>query len=246
MDNQQAKFILQSYRPSGKDAADPVFAEPLQQAQRDPLLAKWFEDECRLDAVIASKLQTVPVPPDLKSMILATQNAQKQNRWHWSLKLRIAALLAVLISLGWLFYPSTRIAPLSYATFWHRVDGFISSSDFKLELESKNLEEMQAWLAQRGAPNDLRLPTKLAQLPAMGCRTLNIDGQKASLFCFVVDGNQMIHLIVIEKKSLQDPPTEGAPQYAQRGAWSTASWSNGGKSYILTSMGGLQSIQSVL
>ncbi len=252
MDNQQAKFILQSYRPSGKDAADPIFAEPLQQAQRDPLLAKWFTDECRLDAAIAAKLCSISVPTDLKTAIFAAQKAEGRHHrpwpinWPWPIKLGIAALLTFLIGLGWLLDRSGPTTPLNYATYWNQVSKFISSSDFKLELESKNLAEMQLWLARRGAPNDLVLPSKLAQLPTMGCRTLNIKGSKASLFCFVADGNQMIHLIVIERKSLQDPPTEGAPQYAQHGAWSTASWSDQKKTYILTSMGGLQSVRSLL
>src|SRR5258706_136048 len=40
MNNQEAKLILQAYRCGGQDASDPLFAEALEQARRDPELAK--------------------------------------------------------------------------------------------------------------------------------------------------------------------------------------------------------------
>ena len=42
MTTQEAKLILQSYRPD-RDAADPFFAEALECARRDDALKSWFE-----------------------------------------------------------------------------------------------------------------------------------------------------------------------------------------------------------
>ena len=42
MTNERAKFVLGAYRPNGADAKDPMFAEALEQAKRDPNLAAWF------------------------------------------------------------------------------------------------------------------------------------------------------------------------------------------------------------
>ena len=36
MNNQEAKFILSSYRPNGADARDALFQEALQQVRQDP------------------------------------------------------------------------------------------------------------------------------------------------------------------------------------------------------------------
>ena len=44
MNNQEAKLILQAYRPGGRDTFDPLFAEALEQARRDPELQKWFAE----------------------------------------------------------------------------------------------------------------------------------------------------------------------------------------------------------
>lgn len=246
MDNQQARFILQSYRPNGQDASDPTFSEALQQAQRDPVLAEWFAQECQFDAAISTKVRAIPVPADLKGMILAGQQAAAApGRWTFLRKWALAAAVALLVGLIAIFWPRPLGQSIAYAAYWKQVIQLVSASDFKLEFESKNLDQMQAWLASKGAPSDLRLPSSLAQLPSMGCRTLIIDGHKASLFCFMADGNQVLHLIVIEKSLLRDPP-EALPQFAKGGTWTTAGWSQGTKSYILASTAGTDFLQRFL
>ncbi|MBI4028089.1 MAG: hypothetical protein HY360_24105 [Verrucomicrobia bacterium] len=247
MDNQQARFILQSYRPNGQDAADPAFAEALQQARQDPVLSEWFAKECRLDAAISAKVRAIPVPADLKGMILAGHQASAVPvRWFPLRTWAIAAAAALLVGLAAIFWPRTPHPSIAYAAYWQQVIQLVSAKDFKLEFKAVKLEQMQAWLASRGAPSDVNLPSNLAQLPGMGCRTLVVDGHTASFFCFVADGNQMLHLIVIEKSMLRDPPPEASPQFAQGGAWSTASWSQGSKSYLLTSTAGTGFLQRFL
>ena len=53
MKNQEAKFILGAYRPDGQDAGDPVFAEALSQAERDPDLRTWFERGRKFDTTVS-------------------------------------------------------------------------------------------------------------------------------------------------------------------------------------------------
>ena len=57
MNNEEAKLILQAYRPGGQDANDPRFREALEQARRDPELARWFANEQALDSRISTKVQ---------------------------------------------------------------------------------------------------------------------------------------------------------------------------------------------
>ena len=57
MDNQKAKFILQSWRPGGADAGDPHFHEALAQTGRAPDLAEWFAREQALDVAKGDALR---------------------------------------------------------------------------------------------------------------------------------------------------------------------------------------------
>ena len=67
MKNDEAKFILSAYRPDGDDAGDARFAEALAQAEQDPELAPWLQEERRFDSVFCDALGAVPVPPDLRT-----------------------------------------------------------------------------------------------------------------------------------------------------------------------------------
>ena len=81
MNNQEAKLILQAYRPGGQDASDPMFAEALEQCWRDPELQRWFADQCAYDARIQTKLQeAIPIPQDLKASLLTPRSLTDMGR----------------------------------------------------------------------------------------------------------------------------------------------------------------------
>ena len=69
MDKEQAKFILQSFRPDGADAKDPDFAEALVLVAEDRELGEWLTRERARDAAFASALNDVPIPNDLRDAI---------------------------------------------------------------------------------------------------------------------------------------------------------------------------------
>lgn len=70
MDKEQARFILQSFRPDGADAGDPEFAEALGLAAADRELGDWLARERAQDAAFASALADVAIPEDLRESIL--------------------------------------------------------------------------------------------------------------------------------------------------------------------------------
>jgi hypothetical protein len=77
MNNQEAKLILQAYRPGTQDASDPAFAEALEQVWRNPELHEWFSDQCAYDARIHDKLkEAIAIPADLKVRLLALRCRQ--------------------------------------------------------------------------------------------------------------------------------------------------------------------------
>lgn len=77
MDKEQAKFILQSFRPDGADAADTDFAEALQLAVENRELGEWLADERATDAAFASALCEVEIPEELRQHILAVMRGEK-------------------------------------------------------------------------------------------------------------------------------------------------------------------------
>ena len=72
MNTEQAKAILQHYRPT-VDAADPYFREALAQVQRDPALAQWFTEHCASYEAMRRTLRQTPVPAGLREALLMAQ-----------------------------------------------------------------------------------------------------------------------------------------------------------------------------
>ena len=70
MDKEQAKFILQSFRPDGADAQDPDFADALAVAAEDRELGEWLAEERAQDASFAAALASVEIPEALRENIL--------------------------------------------------------------------------------------------------------------------------------------------------------------------------------
>ncbi len=79
MTPEEAKKLLQAYRPSGADADDAEMRAALETAQADDALKAWQDQESSFDKAFAAKLQEVAPPADLKERILAAAaNRQAQ------------------------------------------------------------------------------------------------------------------------------------------------------------------------
>lgn len=235
MDNQQAKFILECYRPDGQDAIDPHFAEALQQAERDPDLANWFAAERALDAAIAGKIKQAPVPADLRAAILDSQNIGTPNKPRRNVLFALAAaivLLGVLAATFWL-KPS---AANNFAACRNELVGSISTP-FELDYKSDKLTEVRQWLRNQESLPDFVVPAGLGLLPSIGCRTLRWEGKPIALICFLVKGNEAVHLFLISRSALPNAPTNSEPEFVQVGEWLTASWSQGELVYLFAGQG---------
>ncbi len=81
MDNEQARFILQSFRPDGADAKDPEFAEALALAAEDRELGEWLARERAQDAAFAAALSDVAIPEDLRESILNVLSGNGEGEW---------------------------------------------------------------------------------------------------------------------------------------------------------------------
>jgi hypothetical protein len=240
MNNEEAKLILQAYRPGGQDASDPRFREPLEQAQRDPELGRWFAKEQELDSRISAKVKaSLTPPPHLKSQLLAQRKIVRPTVWWWQpiWQLAAAACVALLVTLGALWFrPSGQT---QFAAYRADMAEFAEKKLDRLDLMSRDVAAVRRWLAQKESHGDLVLPAGLDGRPSLGCRLLDWKGHKVSLVCFELDDKKVAHLLVVDSAAFKDAPTE-APIFKQVGDLATASWSRAGKTYMVASKGGSQ------
>jgi hypothetical protein len=241
MDNREARFILEAYRPGGQDAGDPYFTGALEQARRDPELAKWFEVERALDAAIAAKVQLSPVPVTLKADILAGRKVVAvapfwQRRTLWA----AAAALIALLSLAVLWQLRIAAGRPQFAAFHADMSQFLNHIE-RLDFQNEDMAKIRHWLASHEAHTEIVLPPRLEGQPGVGCRVLEWQGHKVSLVCYYLrpeDGRRIdeLHLLVIDRDELRDAPPADAPLFATAGKWETASWSDDRHAYILAGL----------
>jgi hypothetical protein len=250
MDNREAKFILNAYRPGGQDADDPRFSEALEQARRDPILQRWFDKSITFDAAITEKLSAAPVPSELRESILTGLRVTRpesirgwKNRWR---KWRIAAAVILSATLAGLIWHNTRPAHL---TSWQGAALDVISSLVKQEssfdAQSRNPSELLAWLRANHAPIAQDLPDGLGKLASLGCKTFSWNGNRVSVVCFRRPDGGLIHLVTTTA-----PPTTRVTttevRFMKQGQWATATWCEGDKIYMLALEGSLDQLRPYL
>jgi hypothetical protein len=234
MNSKEAKEWLEVWRPGGGDAVDPRFQEALQQAARDPALAGWFDEQRTFDTDFAKSLGSVSAPVDLKDSLLAARKVVKPPIWNdWRARAAaVAAAVTLLAAVGGLLttnrpgqFPALRAELVEQA--W---DG-----QTHLDFDSSDVLHVRQWLAQHGASSDFTLPDALRDTRVLGCRIVEADGHRVPMIC-LTDGPKHMHLFVLEGTQFVDLPPRGTPDLQKCGAWKTASWQRGNKTYVLTGM----------
>ena len=245
MNNEEAKFILQAYRPGGQDANDPQFAEALLQVQKEPELAAWFANERALDSAIGAKLKALPIPSDLRTSIVAGKKVvQLEPAWNRRNLLALAASISVLLSLTLWWINSN--GHLTHTTYRQHMAKLLTSGSYNFQVNTEDVASIQQWLSTNEGHADFVLPTGLKDMPAFGCKVLDWHGKKVTFICMRAKGAGMAHLFVINQSDLPDPPPLGDAQFTKVGGWQTASWSQAGKSYFLASAGDRANLQEML
>ena len=241
MDNQEAKFILRAYRPSGADASDPTFAEALKQAQRDPEVGKWLEREQALDRAVAQKLRAIVPPAGLRETILTGARVSHPTR-SWSqrgvwmgLAASILVLLGITLGRSRAVVSHVEADQIAAAAVEDALHGRHGSHGVAAGRLQAMLSDPETRLTQT------RLPIDLAELRATGCRTLSIAGHEVVEVCFLRSGKDF-HLYVMlpaagvpRRPVMLDGPTGDA-----------AAWSDSRFSYVLATTDGLDAIRALL
>jgi hypothetical protein len=232
MNTQEAKFILQAYRPGGEDANDPQFAEALQQVKNDPELAKWFAEQTAFDSAMSRALHQVKTPGHLRENILAGGRVTRPAFWSrravwWAM----AASVLVLLGFG-----AFRLNSMRFADYMDKMAAASASSQGHVEAKISDLGQIQAWLADRGMETNFVMPTALSGAPTTGCRILDWRGHKVSMVCYTLEGSRHVDLFVAEKSDFMFPPPGGL-HFGKINDLTTAIWSKNDKVYFMIGQG---------
>lgn len=249
MDNERAKLILSAYRSDGADASDPVFAEALAQAERDPELARWFAEERALDERMHAAVRSVRPPANLKDALLLTAKMSRMPapRAWWARPAWLAAAAAIVLFAGLGFLalrPDTK--PFTVASVTTEIGRLQREERISLGAMTSDPEQIQRWLKEHDGPHDFAAPTRLTSQMRLGCQVLEINGNKVSLVCFQIEGGQVVHLLVMDRRRLADPPAIGKPVVLQEGELAFATWSEGDRTYVMAGRGSAESLRQWL
>ncbi|MBA3832769.1 MAG: hypothetical protein H0X34_12920 [Chthoniobacterales bacterium] len=244
MDEEEARLILQAYRP-GEEKNDPEFAAALQAVAGNPELARWFAEEQAFDRAMAAHLESTPAPFGLKTRILAQGAGPARSgkrRWGFGLAALAALLLllAQVVSL-WRTPKSLASLPSDYA---REMASFIQLTP-SLEMKSKDLGEIKTWLAKKGAL-PMEVPARLAALEPVGCRVLSFRGYDVTLICFQREENRLAHLFTVNRAAMPKMKPGEKPIFANENGWMTATWAEKDRVYMIAMQGGRAAIESFL
>jgi hypothetical protein len=240
VNSQEARKILEVYRPGRDDAAEPCVTEALKCVERDPALARWFAAQRGFDDTMSAVVKDIAVPADLKESILAARKVVKVPFWrqplseiapHWRVRAAAAAALILIAGGGILL---TR-QPARFVDFRQELIARDWAGDPHLDFESSDITRIKAWLGAHDASANFTLPPGLSGVRIHGCRLIERDGEKVSLICFA-EGPKHLHLFILNRADFHDLPPEGAPDFEKCGVWKTASWRQGDRTYVLTGM----------
>jgi len=245
MNTQQAKFILQGYRPNGADAGDAVFGEALAQTRSDAGLREWFVREQAFDGLISDKLGAVQAPGGLREGILAgvRVSASKEPRrawWRQPAWMTMAASLVLVFSVIGLW---TNRASAAADTLPEFAADYVAGGFF-LSQHSADLGELRAWLGRNKAPLPTQVPAGFTQLRSLGCKTLDYRGKKVSLICF--GQGKEYHLFVARREDFPAMAATVGPRYLEHKGYATAAWSDDQHHYVVVTDDSLQALKQCL
>jgi hypothetical protein len=236
----EAKEILQAFRPNGKDAQDPFFSEALAMVAVDPVLADWFAAQQSFDSQMSRAVAQVPIPPSLE-MRLARQPSRQ---YWWNRALRpieygLAATIALFLAIGgfWMHSRASAFDPLRANVLRQTWAG-----SRHVDLQTTNLAEIRRFIAANDLRGDFKLPPELAVMHAHGCKLLTVKKQKVPYICFM-DGPKHLHLVVLDHKVCPQPPLMAMPEFASWEHWTTATWTQGDMTFILSGLNPVQFVK---
>ena len=252
MNNNEAKFILNAYRPGGIDASDATFGVALEQAKMDPALGAWFACEQAHGSAIAAKLREIAPPAGLREAILAGGRMSRDNfsakpitppRAFWSqpVWLAAAASIAVLLTVTVTLWPKRAVADTALMDF--------ALTD-ALEVQrhgghGESTGTLQAILSSDSTRLAQAMPIDFAALRSNGCRTVSVAGRDVLEVCFKRDG-AWFHCYIARAEDFKGAAAKMEASFVQGGSVTAAAWGDGTHRIVVASTAGRAALQRLL
>jgi len=245
MTNEEAKFILSAFRPSGEDTANPSFGEALRMAGADPELGRWFERSRAFDAAVASKLGQITPQAGVREAILAGARVSAHprgivGRFAWAAGLAAAAALAILVAV--------KRAPVHTENVIGGYAGFAindTTADKPHGGEGEPAAALIGSLAAGAAPMRVADQIDFDRLKLSGCRTLGFAGHDVLEVCFPRNG-VMFHLYVVRHDPTMGEAAPREPTFVEQSGGAAAIWSDRGYDFALVSRAGVAALRRLL
>jgi len=246
MNNEEAKFILQGYRPNGRDATDATFCAALAQARLDAGLAQWLAEARGFDAAISAKFSEVAPPAGLREAILAggrltAPAATAPGWWRSPAVLAAAAGLAVLLAVSVGFWPKAAAASGTLEDF-AVADARHSATHGG---HGADTSALQAALSNPAARLGRELPVDFAALRKAGCRTVTFQKREVLEVCFNRDG-VWFHCYIVQRADFATLAASAVPALTERGEASLAAWTDAAHYFVVVSKAGRAPLEKLL
>jgi hypothetical protein len=243
MNNAEAKFILQGYRPNGADANDATFCAAVEQAKTDPALGEWLARQQAFDAAISDKLSQVAPPPDLRAAILAggrvtAAGSASRRWWNQPVWMGAAAAIAIMFAMTLALWPRSALAFDEFAL----ADAKNSSTHGGHGHENNQL---QAVLNDPATPLTGKLPIDFTTLHDKGCRMVQFEGRDVLEICFNRNG-VWFHCYIAQASDFPRMAMGATPKIIDLGASALASWTDGQHLIVVVSKTGRQNLAAIL
>ena len=189
---------------------------------------------------MAKSFQEIPVPADLRARILARPNIiAPVPGWRKPGWLAAAAAVALLLGLAaWWVRPP---AENTLSVFRSRMVGTVLRQ-YTMDLTTNDMTQVRTYLRSRQAPADIVLPEKLGRLPLLGADVLSWRSERVSMVCLDSAAQGTLFLFVVNGASV-DGMIPSATEFTQINKLMTASWTQGGRTYVLAGSGSRESLQ---
>ena len=243
MNDNEAKFLLRAFRPDGRDARDPLFAEALSQAAKNPPLRAWLEREQAFDRAVAAKLRNVQTPSGLREAILIGGRASLRRRAWWKNPVWLALAASVAFGLT-VASRLLRSGPSAHDFAEFAIHELATARD---QHGSKNPEHSKLEFRLAGTALPLPGNTRLdpEELRRAGCHAVAFAGHEVFEICFVRDG-KLFHLYAASAKYLSGGAVIAQSQVMTKGRFTATVWKDTGFAYALVTDEGAEALRKVI
>jgi Protein of unknown function (DUF3379) len=243
MNQHEARFLLRAFRPSSTDAKDPVFADALAEAEKDPTLKAWLDNESAFDRAMGAKLREIQPPAGLREAILAGSRVSQKPKARWKnpVWLAVAASIAITCAITLRFRPSGPSAQ-DFAEYAMHELATTHNSDHSRRPE---LTGLQALLTRSSLPLPGNIKINADELRRLGCRTVSFAGHDAFEICFERGGN-WYHLYAMRVEDFSRGAADAKSLMTTKGHFTATAWKDAQFAYALVTYDGPDALRRLI